>query len=332
MKLLLHTIFAFTPAQRSVLAAALPGVEIAETGGGDLNLYDGRDVAILVTEQLPRELAGWPALRWVQLISAGANQVLGHPLQATDIVVTNASGTHGVPIAQYVTTAVLMAAHRVPEILAFKPTRTWPNRTALASRPLRGATVGLLGYGSIGRECARQLAALGLRVICLKRDPAAREDRDFNAWPGTGDPAGRLPEAWYGPAALEEFVRASDYVVVTVPSTPQTAGLIGARELAWSKPGAHWVVVSRGGIVEEAALAAALRTGKVAGATVDCFVREPLPPDHEFFATPNLLLTPHMSGVYAGFWDIFNTLLADNLRRFAAGDPLLNRVQHARGY
>lgn len=332
MKLLLHTIFSFTPAQRAALDAAAPGLELVETGGRGLDDFDGRDVAVLVTEQLPKDLSRWPALRWVQLMSAGANQLLGHPIRGTDIPVTTASGTHGVPIAQYVTTAVLMAAHRMPEILAFKPTRTWPNRTALASRPLRGATVGLLGYGSIGRECARQLAALGLRIICLKRDPAGREDPDFNAWPDTGDAAGRLPEAWYGPGQLEEFVRASDYVVVTVPSTPQTAGLIGARELAWSRPGAHWVVVSRGGIVDEPALAAALRAGTVAGATVDCFVREPLPPEHEFFATPNLLLTPHMSGVYTGFWDVFNALLVDNLRRFAAGAPLLNRVQHARGY
>ncbi len=332
MKLLLHTIFNFSAAQRTALGAVVPGLEILETGGRDLDQFAGEDVTVLVSEQLPRDLSRWPALRWVQLLSAGANQLLEHPIRATEIPVTTASGTHGVPIAQYVTTAVLMAAHRMPEILAFKPTRTWPNRTALASRPLRGATVGLLGYGSIGRECARQLAALGLRVLCLKRDPAARADHDFNAWPGTGDAEGRLPEQWYGPGQLEEFLRACDYVVVTVPSTPQTAGLIGARELAWSRPGAHWVVVSRGGIVSEPALAAALRAGTIAGATVDCFVREPLPPEHEFFATPNLLLTPHMSGVYAGFWDVFNTLLADNLRRFAAGTPLLNRVQHARGY
>lgn len=332
MKLLLHSIFRFSPADRAALAAVVPGLEIVDAAGAELDACDGRDVTILVTEQLPRDLAAWPALRWVQLISAGSNQLLGHPLTHTDIPVTNASGTHGVPIAQYVTTAVLMAAHRMPEILAVKSTRTWPNRTALASRPLRGATAGLLGYGSIGRESARQLAALGLRIVCLKHNPAAHADHDFNAWPGTGDPEGSLPEKWYGPKDLEEFIRACDYVVVNVPSTPQTAGMIGARELGWSKPSAHWIIVSRGGIVSESALAAALRAGTIGGATVDCFVREPLPPEHEFFATPNLLLTPHMSGVYEGFWPVFNALLAENLRRFAAGAPLLNRVQHARGY
>lgn len=332
MQLLLHSPYALSADHRAALTAIAPSLEIVETAGRALETCDGSSVRVLVSEQVPRDLARWPALGWVQLLSAGSNQLAGHPLCATDIPVTNASGTHGVPIAQYVTAAVLMAAHRMPELLAFKPTRTWPNRLALAARPLRGATVGLLGYGSIGRECARQLAALGLRVVCLKRDPAAREDRDFNAWPGTGDPEGSLPAAWYGPGQLEAFVRECDYVVVTVPSTPDTAGLIGARELAWSRPGAHWVVVSRGGIVDEAALAAALRDGTVGGATVDCFVREPLPPQHEFFNTPNLLLTPHMSGVYAGFWDAFNRLLQENLRRFTRGAPLLNRVQHARGY
>ena len=332
MKLLLNTIFKFTEPQRAVLNAACPGIELAEANTATPDELDGAGVDILVTEQVPKNLAAWPRLRWVQLLSAGSNQLVGHPIQQTRIAVTTASGTHGVPIAQYVTCAVLMLAHRMPQVLQYKETQKWPNRLALAGRPLRGQTVGIIGYGSIGRECARQLAALGLRVICLKRDPAARRDEGFNAWAGTGDPEGRIPTGWYGPTQLEEFLPQCDYVVVTVPSTPQTEGMLGLAQLSLMKRSAHLVVISRGGIVPEPVLAEALRGGVIAGAVIDCYVKEPLNGPHELFTTPNLIMTPHMSGVYEGFWDLVVGLLADNLHRFHTGAPLLNPVNHRLGY
>ncbi|SDS47971.1 D-2-hydroxyacid dehydrogenase [Opitutus sp. GAS368] len=332
MRLLLNATFRFTPAQRTALQAAWPGLEIVEQFAADPDLLDGAGVAVLCTEQVPRNLAAWPKLRWVQLLSAGANQLLGHPILTTPLPVTTASGTHGVPIAQYVTCAALMLAHRMPQLLEFKASRQWPNRLALAGSTLRGRTAGILGYGSIGRECARQLSALGLNIVCLKRDPAERADRGYNAWPGTGDPEGRIPAAWFGPDQLAEMLPQCDLVVVTLPSTPATTGSIGARELALCRPSAHLILISRGGIVAEPALAEALRAGRLAGAAVDCFVQEPLPPDHLFFAVPNLMLTPHMSGVYDGFWPALNGLLRENLQRFQAGRPLLNEVSRQQGY
>jgi phosphoglycerate dehydrogenase-like enzyme len=332
MKLLLNTLFKFTEPQRAVLNAACPGIELVEANTATPDQLDGAGVDILVTEQVPKNLAAWPRLRWVQLLSAGSNQLVGHPIQQTRIPVTTASGTHGVPIAQYVTCAVLMLAHRMPQVLQYKETQQWPNRLALAGRPLRGQTLGIIGYGSIGRECARQLAALGLRVICLKRDPAARRDEGFNAWAGTGDPEGRIPAGWYGPAQLEEFLPQCDYVVVTVPSTPRTEGMLGLAQLSLMKRSAHLVVISRGGIVPEPVLAEALRGGVIAGAVIDCYVKEPLNGPHELFTTPNLIMTPHMSGVYEGFWDLMVGLLADNLHRFHTGAPLLNPVNHRLGY
>jgi phosphoglycerate dehydrogenase-like enzyme len=332
MKLLLNTVFDFSDAQRAALAAACPGIVLAKANTAKVDELDGADVDVLVSEQVPRNLAAWPRLRWVQLLSAGSNQLVGHPIQATPIPVTTASGTHGVPIAQYVTCAVLMLAHRMPQLLDYKQTQQWPNRLALAGQSLRGQTVGVIGYGSIGRECARQLAALGMRVICLKRDPAARRDEGFNAWPGTGDPAGTIPAGWYRPDQLGEFLPQCDFVVVTVPSTPETDGMLGLAQLALMKRSAHLVVISRGGIVPEPALAEALRTGLLAGAVIDCFVREPLNGPHELFTVPNLIMTPHMSGVYQGFWDVFVNLLVDNLRRSHAGASLLNSVNHRLGY
>ena len=332
MKLLLNTLFTFTEPQRGLLRAACPGIELVETNVANPDQLEGSDVDILVTEQVPKNLAAWPRLRWVQLLSAGSNQLVGHPLQQTSIPVTTASGTHGVPIAQYVTCAVLMLAHRMPQVLRYKESQQWPNRLALAGRLLPGQTVGIIGYGSIGRECARQLAALGLRVLCLKRDPQARSDEGFNAWSGTGDPEGRIPAGWYGPGQLAEFLPQCDYVIVTVPSTPRTEGMLGLAQLAQFKRSAHLIVISRGGIVPEAVLAEALRTGLLAGAAIDCFEREPLNGPHELFSTPNLIMTPHMSGVYEGFWGVFVGLLAENLRRFHAGARLLNSVNHQLGY
>ena len=332
MKLLLNTIYKFDDAQRASLQAIWPGLELVEQSASSPEQLDGRDVEILVTEQVPRNLEAWSSLRWVQLMSAGSNQLLNHPIQQTSIPITTASGMHGVPIAQYVTCAWLMMAHRMPSLLQFKPSRTWPNRIALAGKSLRGLTAGIVGYGSIGRECARQLAALGMRVVCLKRDPANRVDDGFNAWPGTGDPQGLIPEVWFGPDQLREMLGQSDLVVVTVPSTPHTEGMIGAREFAWFKSGAKMVIISRGGIVAEPALADALRSGQLAEAVVDCFVREPLPADHFFFDVPNLILTPHMSGVYEGFWPLMVGLIGENLRRLKAGQPLLNLTNRQHGY
>lgn len=332
MKLLLNSIFRLSDAQRAELAAKAPGIELIEANTSSPDQLDPSGVDALVTEQVPRNLPDWRQLRWVQLMSAGANQLIGHPIQRTSIPVTTASGTHGVPIAQYVTCTCLMLAHRIPQLLEFKPSRTWPNRVALGGTTLRGQTVGIIGYGSIGRECARQLAALGMRVLCMKRDPSRRNDDGYNAWPGTGDRDGTIPTAWFGPGELGTMLPECDWLVVAVPSTPQTEGMIGAREFGQMKHNARLIVVSRGGIVPEQALADALRSGKIAEAVVDCFVREPLPPDHFLFDVRNLILTPHMSGVYVDFWPRLVTLIGENLGRFQSGRTLLNLTSPQHGY
>jgi phosphoglycerate dehydrogenase-like enzyme len=332
MKLLINSPFPLSPDQRNRLEQAAPELQVVEQYVANPDDLCGEGVVALVTELVPRDLAKWKDLRWVQLISAGSNHLLSHPIRDSSIMVTNASGTHAVPIAQYVTCAILMAAHRMPQLLEFKPSRCWPDRSALAGSTVRGRTVGILGYGSIGRECARQLAALGMRVLCLKNQPEARADAGYNPWPGTGDPDGTLPEAWFGPGQLAELLPQCDYVVVTVPATPATAGLIGVRELAVMKPSAHLVLISRGGIVDEAALSDALRHYRLAGATLDCFAVEPTPPNYPLFQVPNLVMTPHMSGVFDDFGDVFHGLVEVNLHRFCNSRPLLNRVDWNHGY
>lgn len=332
MKIHFNMAFELTAEQRTAVQQIVPGCEITHSSEPDPDRLDGADVEVLVTEPVPRNLTQWPGLRWVQLLSAGSNHLSGHPIWDTPAIVTNASGTHGVPIAQYITVTWLMMMHRLPELLGFKASRTWPNRAALAGRVVRGMTVGILGYGAIGRECARQLHALGMRVVCLKRDPEIREHRGNNPWPGTGDPLGELPSEWFAPSQLKEFLAGCDLVVITVPSTDRTEKLIGSAELAWMKPRSHLVLVSRGGIVSEAALADALRSGHIAGAAVDCYVDEPIPPDHPFFAVPNLIMTPHMAGVFNDYWPVLFRLVEENVRRYCSGGSLLNQVSRIRGY
>lgn len=332
MKLLFHSNLKLSQAQHQELQAACPGIEVVEHRVVPADTLDGTGVSVLVSDGVPSDPSCWPELRWVQLLSAGANQLCNHQIWHTDIPITTASGTHGVPIAQFVTCTWLMMVHRMPELMEFKRTRAWPDRVALGCATVRGLTAGIVGYGSIGRECARQLEALGMRVLCLKRDPTSRSDHDYNAWPGTGDPKGVIPAAWFAPGQLHEMLPHCDLVVVTAPSTPATTGMMGTEAFACMKTQARLIVVSRGDLVDEAALAAALGSGRLAAAVVDCYVREPLPAEHPYFDVPNLIMTPHMSGVYDGFGPAMITLIVENLRRFHQGLPLLNRTDAQRGY
>jgi phosphoglycerate dehydrogenase-like enzyme len=197
---------------------------------------------------------------------------------------------------------------------------------------LRGATLGIIGYGSIGRELARMATtALGMRVLACKRDPSRRADDGYQL-PGTGDPDGALPEAWFAPSRLHDMLRHSDVVVMCAPLTAETRTMIGSAELAAMKPSAFFVNVGRGPTIDEAALAAALKSGRLAGAAVDVFHEEPPPAGHPLYALDNVIVSPHVSGFLASYDDRCTDLFAENLRRFLAGTPLLNQVDRARGY
>jgi phosphoglycerate dehydrogenase-like enzyme len=313
--------------------SALPGLELVETHGKDkVAESDLGDVSILMTDlRVPQDLGAYPKLKWIQLVSAGANQVTKTAIAESDILVTTASGLHGVPIAQFVTGNLLMLVHCMPQLGEIQRSRHWPaSRWDLRGAVLRGQTAGVLGYGSIGRECARQLHALGLRIVAL--DPGPRRDDGYNCWPGTGDAEGALPERWFQPAELQEMMRECDVLVVAAPYTPHTAGMIGRAERDLMKPGGRVVIISRGGIVQERALADALASGHLAGAAVDCFEQEPPPSKHFFYDTPNLIMTPHMAGAFEGFWPAMMQLFAENLRRFHDGRPLLNQTNKRLGY
>jgi phosphoglycerate dehydrogenase-like enzyme len=196
---------------------------------------------------------------------------------------------------------------------------------------LRGKTLGVIGYGSIGRETARIAQALGMTVLALKRDPAVRIDTGWSP-AGVGDPQGLIPGRFFGPAERRELLAQSDFVAVMLPLTADTRGFIGAGEIEAMKPNAYVVNVGRGEVIDQQALIEALRSGAIAGGGLDVFDREPLDPESPLWDMENVILTPHMSGAHQGYVSGACELFEENLRRFTSGRPLLNQVNRHLGY
>ena len=297
--------------------------------------YSATDV--LYTGAPPRDLSRAGRLKWVQVHMAGVNTLLDHPLYTdTSVLLTTTSGVHAATIAEYAISVLLALAHRVPRMVEWKAKGTWPpdkDRWSLfVPTELRGATLGIIGYGSIGRELARiAKTAFGMSVLACKRDPSRREDSGY-ALAGTGDPEGVLPDAWFSPEKLSDLLARSDAVVMCAPLTPETERMIGAAELRAMKPSAYFVNVGRGATVDEAALARALADKRIAGAAIDVFAEEPPPARHPFYQLDNVIVSPHVSGFLPSYDERCVELFAENLRRYLVDAPLLNLVDRAKGY
>jgi phosphoglycerate dehydrogenase-like enzyme len=324
-----------TDSQRNVLRAAAPNVEIADRGcrtPDEVRELVAGGCNAMLTFITPNDLAQRaPNLKWVQLLSAGADHAMG-AVKSGGFTVTTASGIHATPIAEYTIASMLAYAHRFHIMLRSQLKHEWLRQGFPGTiEELRGKTFGVIGYGSIGRESARMAQALGMRVLALKRDPNNRHD---DGWcpAGLGDPEGTIPEKFFGPEEREEIVRKSDYLTVTLPLTEHTRKFLGAKEIAAMRPGAYIVNIGRGEVIDEAALIEALKAGKIGGAGLDVFEKEPLPKESPIWDLENVILTPHMSGANRGYLDKACALFADNLRRFVAGQPLLNVVNPQLGY
>jgi phosphoglycerate dehydrogenase-like enzyme len=255
-----------------------------------------------------------PRLRWVQLTGAGYDHLRGHAILNGGVTITNAP-VFGAPIAEYVLAAMLALSRDLARIWRdFGRERAWPaNHWAThAGFDLRGQALAVVGYGHVGREIARLGRALGMRVMATRASTA--EPYDDNG-------VQVLPAR-----ELRRLLAFGDFVVLCAPLTAATERLLGAAELAWMKPGACLINVGRGKLVDEAALVDALRTRRLKGAALDVFAAEPLPPDSPLFDLPNVLLSPHISGVSQGYYGRVVELFANNLERFLAGLPLRHVV------
>jgi phosphoglycerate dehydrogenase-like enzyme len=275
-----------------------------------------------------------PRLRWVQGYFAGADRALREAPELFErVTLTTSSGVHMPVMAEYSLMMILAHAHRLPRLFQEQAGHNWPSDRGeiFAAVELRDRTVGILGYGSIGRETARLARAFGMRVLAAKRNPGQRADEGWQL-PGTGDPKGELPEKIYGFDELDALLPGCDYVVVVLPLTPETRHVLNSQSLARLKPSAFVINVGRGGLIDEAALIEALRSGKLGGAALDVFAQEPLPSDSPLWSAPNIILTPHVSGWTTRYDELAFRLFGDNLRRYLAGEELYNVVDVKVGY
>jgi phosphoglycerate dehydrogenase-like enzyme len=273
-----------------------------------------------------------PQLRWVHLYSAGADNILEHPLFHTSVQFTTSSSVHAITIAEYVLTVTLAWFHRLPLLFQWQQQRLWPEQRErkLAPEVIQGKTVGIVGYGSIGRHVAQLARGCGMRVLAMQRGHDHR-DKGFN-FPGEGDPAGTLPERYYAPEDLHAMLKESDVVVIALPLTPKTQGLFDEAAFNAMKPGAFLINIARGGITDEAALLRALKEQRIAGAALDVFHQEPLPADNPLWELPNVILSPHVTGFTFQYNDRAAMIFEENLRRYLAGEPLFNLVDKEQGY
>ncbi|MGQ9684253.1 MAG: D-2-hydroxyacid dehydrogenase [Anaerolineae bacterium] len=327
-------IWEFSPPQLARLQGAAPGLEVRAVPRLQHPELAAllREAEVLLASDLPAGPQAAPHLRWLQIGHAGLDDLCAHPIVQSGIAVTNASGIHAVPMAEHVLGLMLMWCRQLHLTMNWQSRRLWPQgrQQAYRATDLRGKTLGIIGYGSIGREAARLAQAHGMRVLALNRT-RERADRGW-CQPGTGDPQGEIPAQWYGPDGLLDLLRESDYVLVAAPLTPETRGMIGRHELAACRPHAFVVNVGRGALFDEEALIAALRSGQIGGVGLDVFAQEPLPRSSPLWRMENAILTPHVSGSSTGNSERLSMLFAENLARYVQGQPLLNLVKLECGY
>ncbi|HEU5097804.1 MAG TPA: D-2-hydroxyacid dehydrogenase, partial [Roseiflexaceae bacterium] len=257
-------------------------------------------------------------LRWLQEWGAGVDWLMRHPEAAElDFTLTNASGVHAIPISEQIIGCMLAFARQLPQAIRTQARRIWQPGKREQLFELAGKTMLLIGVGAIGERTATVAAALGMRVLGIRRNP---EDR--------------LPdvEAMYGPDQLLDLLPKADCVVLTIPLSRETQGMIGERELRAMKPTSILVNIGRGGTIQEPVLIQALREGWIAGAALDVFEQEPLPETSPLWELDNVIITAHYAGLTPQYDDRALAIFLDNLGRYRAGEPLRNVVDKAAGY
>ena len=308
----------------------------------------------------PKPSTDAPNLTWLHLFSAGSNHIQSHPLYtSTDITITTSSGVHGPTIAEWAVLTRLVESRKYNHLLAQQRAHAWSTHDPALSnvRDQVGATLGVLGYGSIGRQIARVAKGMGMRVLAYTASPKdsaeSRRDGGFVV-PGTGDVEGEIPEGWFsglGRGDLHEFLgQGIDWLVVCVPLTEKTKGFLGREEFAVLKGGldakgvddvgkagqsgrkAFVTNIARGPIIDQPALIEALKDGTLQGAALDVTDPEPLPEDSELWDLENVVVTPHISGNGVAYEDRAFQVLGVNLERREKGESLINVVKRERGY
>ncbi len=272
-----------------------------------------RTAALMAYVVPPGVLPAMPKLRWAQVMTAGVEHWLAMPDLPRNLTLTCARGTHRESMPENIIGALLYVAKPYAQAVENQKQRKWVQKPA---RPLAGRTLGILGLGAIGQDVARIAALLGLRVIGTRRRP---------------QPMAGVAEV-LPPERTPEVLAQSDFVLLLLPSTPQTDNLIDAARLALMKPGAWLLNFGRGHLIVDHDLIAAVKAKKIAGAMLDVYRQEPLPAEHPFWSTEGIIVLPHIGGPHPERDKFVARLLVDNLARFLDGKPLKEIVDREAGY
>jgi phosphoglycerate dehydrogenase-like enzyme len=282
-----------------------------------------RDAEVVITWSLrPEQFKAAEKLRWIHSPAAAIHQLLFPELVNSDIILTNSRDVHGPVVAEHVLALLFALAKCLPQAARLQQKHEWGQEAMWLGRPrpreLAGATLGLIGLGSIGREVAKSASRLKMRVIAVR----AHVKKEI--------PEG--VQQVFDDTQLDDLLSQSDYVVLAAPVTPLTLGLMNAARLARMKPDACLVNVGRGPLVDEGALVQALRERKIGGAALDVFEEEPLPANSPLWDLDNVLITPHTAGLTDKLWERHYAVISENLRRYLKREPLLSVVDKKQGY
>ena len=289
-------------------------------------------VEVLYTAKIVPKPGQAPCLSWIQAHFAGIEHLLKHPI-TNQAQLTTASGVGARSIAEYVIGGLLSLNHHIPSFLEHQSQKIWSSKRLQIFVPseLQNTTLGIIGYGGIGQEIAHLASAFGMKILVTKRDTS---EPSINSWqfPNPSIIQHDFVEKLYLPEHLHIMLKHCDYVVAAVPLTRNTKHMISSSEFSAMKKGTILVNISRGKVVDELALIDALQSDHLRGAILDVFETEPLDAKSPLWELPNVIISPHVSGLTPNYDQRAVGLFANNLKRYLSGNPLLNEVKIKRGY
>ena len=265
-------------------------------------------------------------LKMIQISSAGYKQLIGQKFEERDIKACNALGVFDIPIAEWNIAMMVNLARDMRSLIRNQDGQVW-DRSARFQHEIRGSIVGIWGYGGIGRETARLAKALGMKVHVLSRSGISPRENIYCV-AGTGDSEGKLPNRVFLMNEKEEFFKSIDFLIMAIPQTGSTEGIMGESELKTLRPNVFLLNPARGPLIQEQALIRALKEGWIAGAALDTHYYYPMPAGHPLWSLPNVILTPHISGSSSSphFLERVYDIFIENVKRYRSGQPLLNEL------
>ena len=319
------------PSLLKSISDRLPGVKIVITETEEDQARELNDADVLFTRILPKEIRSAVRLKWVQFMWEGID-AMSSELKESNILLTNAGGAHAIQIAEHVFAYILNLSRQNRMYIRHQDNRYWlPWKDQPELKSLHGSTIGIIGYGRLGKAIATIAKGFGMKIIALKRNPGKQINYEHQG-ELNGDPNDIIPDRIMGPEGLSYLLGRSDHVVVTLPLTEETEGLIGRNQFKEMKRTAFFINVGRGRIVDEHSLIEAIKTETIAGAGLDVFYTEPLPLESPLWDMENVLITPHSSvGGDPADKQVVDIFL-ENLNRIKRGESLINLMDKSRGY